>query len=212
AVEMLMPGIERDGEHSAGLPLERDAIAGVVPHCRRAAAVECQDHLLVELALGRERSARGNFAHIAVVRGARGFVVDERPAGAAPRAGLQLDGAQVRDIMRADDVEALIAHPAQIGRVLFSGEFVRQFLRDDGVLGHAMLPATRLPRPHPDQIPSRPRSGTAIHFSARMRTYTLSPTGVLSEGCTRASRTKSPILTWKSRQSPRKALASTAPA
>ena len=140
AVEMPVPGVERDREHRAGLPLERDTIAGVVPHRRRSAAVEHEDHLLVELALRLERAARGNFAHVAVVRGARRFVVDENAVAAAPRPRFELDRAQVRHIMRADDVEAFVAHPAQVGRVLFGGELVRKLVRDDGIPGHASLP------------------------------------------------------------------------
>src|SRR2546430_10382651 len=41
--------------------------------------------------------------------------------------------------MRTDDVETFAAHPAQVGRILFGGEFLRQLFRDDGVLGHALL-------------------------------------------------------------------------
>src|SRR5262249_56982768 len=48
-------------------------------------------------------------------------------------------GAQVAHIVRADDVETFAAHPAQVRRVFFSGEFLRQLFRDDGVLGHALL-------------------------------------------------------------------------
>src|SRR5713226_5366635 len=87
----------------------------------------------------RELSPRGDFAHVAVVRGSRGVVVevDARPAAPCPR--LQLDGVQVRDIMRADDLEALAAHPAGIRRVLFGGEFFCELFRDDRVSCHEML-------------------------------------------------------------------------
>src|SRR5215831_11168607 len=138
--------------------------------------------------------------------------------------------------MGADDIETFTANPAQVGRFLLSGKFVCQFLRDGGVLRHADLRsrvvkarfarrATGLGRGgHASLCPpySRPRAthaftgdadaaGSAMDFSARMRTKTLSPTGVLSDGCARASKQRSPILTRKSRCSPRNALPSTTP-
>jgi hypothetical protein len=85
-------------------------------------------------------AARGDFADVAVVRVARGFVVDEYAAAAASRPGLQLDGAQIGNEMLADDIEAFIGHPTQVGGVLFGGELVRHFLRDDDFLDHALLP------------------------------------------------------------------------
>src|SRR5579864_8346807 len=136
---MLVPAIERDREHGAGLPLEGDAVAGIVPHCGRAAAVERENHLLIELALRLEPAAGCDLADIAVVRGARGLMIDEYTAPAAPHPRLQFDRAQVRHVMRADNVEAFALHPAEVGRVLFGRELVREFIRRDGVLGHAML-------------------------------------------------------------------------
>ena len=110
---MLVPAVERDGEQRARLPLEGDALALVVPHRGGAAAVEHQDHLLEQLALRRELLARRDLADVAVVGGARGVVIDVDAGAAAPRPGLQLDGAQVAHIMRADDVETFLAYPAR---------------------------------------------------------------------------------------------------
>ena len=42
--------------------------------------------------------------------------------------------------MRADDVEPLVANPAGIGRILFAGEFLRQFVGDRRLRGHGKLP------------------------------------------------------------------------
>ena len=139
AVEMLVPGVERDREDGAGLPLEGDALAGVVPHAGRAAAVEDQDHLLVELALRRELAARRDLADIAVVGEARGVVVDVDAAAAAARPRLELDRAQVGHVMGADDVEAFAAHPAHIGRLLLGREFLCEFVGNGRGLGHAGL-------------------------------------------------------------------------
>jgi hypothetical protein len=66
-------------------------------------------------------------------------MIDVDAAPAAPRPRLELDRAQVAHVVSADDVETLAADPAQIRRVLFSGKFLRQLFRDDGVLGHALL-------------------------------------------------------------------------
>src|SRR5437899_2483570 len=84
------------------------------------------------LALRRKLCAGRNFAHIAVVRGPRRFVVDEHAGAAAPRPRFECDGAKVGNIMSADDVETFVAHPAQVRRFLLSGEFVCQFLRNGG--------------------------------------------------------------------------------
>ncbi len=121
---MLVPAIERDGEDGAGFPFEGDALAGIVPHRGGAAALEDQDHLLVKLALRLKLSARGDLADIAVVRGSRGFVIDEDALAAAARPGLQLDVTQIAHVMPADDIEALLGHPARIGRILLGLEFL----------------------------------------------------------------------------------------
>ena len=106
-------------------------LAGVVPDRGRTAAVEHVDHFLEQLALRRELSRRRDFAHVAVVGGARRLVIDEHAAPAAPRPGLERDRVQVRHVVRADDVQALAAHPAGVRRVLLGGEFLRQLVRND---------------------------------------------------------------------------------
>ena len=93
---------------------------------------------------GSSLLARRDLADVAVVGGARGLVVDEHALAALARPRLQFDGAQVRHVLRADDVEPLAAHEAQIGRILLGLEFVRQFLRDDRVLGHGCPPGRSL--------------------------------------------------------------------
>src|SRR5581483_546310 len=90
AVEMLMPGVERNGEQRSRFPLEADALPGVVPHRGRAASAEDQDHLLEQLPLRRQLAGRRDLADITVVRGARGFVVDEQAVSTAPRPGFEL--------------------------------------------------------------------------------------------------------------------------
>src|SRR5262249_54009576 len=127
---------ERDGEDRARLPLEGDARPGVVPNGRGAAARQHQDHLLEQVVLRRERLPRRDLADVAVVRGARGLVVDEHALAVLARPGLELDRAQVRHVLRADDVEPLGAHEPQIGRVLLGLELVGHLLRDDRILGH----------------------------------------------------------------------------
>src|SRR5258708_1339415 len=106
-----MPGLEWDREYGAGLPFEGDALAAVLPDAGRAAAIENEDHLLIELALRSELAARGDLADVAVVGKPRGVVVDIDAFAAATRPGLELDRAQVGHILGADDVEAFAAHP-----------------------------------------------------------------------------------------------------
>src|SRR5437660_613055 len=76
-VELLVPAIERNGEDRARLPLEGEAGTGIVPHGGGTAARQHQDHLLEQMVLRLEFLARRDLADIAVVRRARGFVVDE---------------------------------------------------------------------------------------------------------------------------------------
>ncbi len=66
-IEVLVAGVERNGEDRPGAPFERDLHAGVVPHRGRAAAVEDVDHLLEELALRRELATGRDLAHVGVV-------------------------------------------------------------------------------------------------------------------------------------------------
>ena len=141
-VEMLVPGIERNGEHRARLPLESDACAGIVPHRGGAAPVQYQDHFFVELALGGEFFARRDFADIAIVRRARGIVIDIDALAAPARPGLQIDGAQIGNVMAADDLKAFTAHPALIRRVpLFLGrEFSRQLFGNHRLVRHGHSP------------------------------------------------------------------------
>ena len=139
---MLVPAVERDREDRARLPLEGDARAGIVPDRGRAAAGEDHDHLLEQMMARLQLLAGRDLADVAVVGGARGLVVDEHALGgvAAARPGLQLDGAQVGHVLRADDVEPVVAHEAQIGRVLLGLELLRHFLGNEHVLGHGMPP------------------------------------------------------------------------
>src|SRR5260370_10642594 len=76
--------------------------------------------LRFELLAGRD------LTHVTVIRGARGLVICEYALAGLSRPGLQLDGAQVPHVVRADDVESLAANEAQIRRVLLGLEFVRQ--------------------------------------------------------------------------------------
>src|ERR1019366_7662797 len=132
-VEMLMPTVDWNAENGAGLPLERDAPASMVPDGGRAAAVEDEDHFLVHLPVRRELPGRRDLADIAVVHGARGIVVEENAAAAAPLPALELDGAQITHVLRADEVEPLAAHPAQIGRILLGFEFLREIVGGDRI-------------------------------------------------------------------------------
>jgi hypothetical protein len=112
------------------------------------------------MVLRRERLARRDLADVAVVRRARGLVVDDHALAALARPRLELDRAQIGHVLRADDVEPLAAHEAQIGRILLGLEFVRQFLRDDCVLGHGgprrfvLVSFSRSVRPQATRLPA----------------------------------------------------------
>src|SRR5204863_8219069 len=115
------------------------ALAGVVPNRRRAAAGQYVDHLLEQLSLRRELRPCRDFAHVAVVRGPRGVVIEIDPGPSAPCPRLQRNGAQVRNVVRADDVQTLASHPARVRRVFFGRELLCEFFWDDSVSSHEML-------------------------------------------------------------------------
>jgi hypothetical protein len=146
-VEMLVPAVERDGEQRAGAPFEGDAFARVVPHAGRAAARQDHDHFLEQHALRRQLLAGVDLADVAVVRGARGIVVEEHAVAFAPRPGLELQRIQVAHIDGGDDVEPLVLHPGGVGGLFFRGEFLRHLVGYDCVLaavvGHVCTPSSR---------------------------------------------------------------------
>jgi hypothetical protein len=74
-------------------------------------------------------------------------VVDVDALTGAARPRFQVDGAQIGHVVGADDVEPVIAHEAQIGRILFGAEFLRQLVGNDGVLHHDVLPSVSLSVP-----------------------------------------------------------------
>src|SRR5260370_2367864 len=102
--------------------------------------------LRFELLAGRD------LTHVTVIRGARGLVIYEYALAGLSRPGLQLDGAQVPHVVRADDVESLAANEPQIRRVLLGLEFVRHRPWDDPVPIHAHSP----PSPPCFFTPGRP--------------------------------------------------------
>ena len=109
---MLVPGVERNGEQRAGLPLERHFSSGVVPHRRRSPSVEDEDHFLEQLALRSEFPTGCDLADVTIVRRAGGVVVQEDAVPAAPGPRPELDRVQVRDVERADDLQPLRPHTA----------------------------------------------------------------------------------------------------
>ncbi len=155
AVEMLMAAIERDREQRTRFPFEGDAGAGIVPHHGRAAPVEHQDHLFEQLALRRQCAAGRDFTHVAVIRRARGIVIDEHAAAAAARPRLELDRAQILHVERADDVEAFGPHPTGVGRFLFGRELLCEFVRDDCSLRHRLSSCLVAHSPTSTLIPPR---------------------------------------------------------
>ena len=136
---MLVKSVERNRENSAGFPFKRELLALVVPHARRAATLQHQHHFFKQLALGLKLSAGRNLAHIAIVGGARGLVVDEHALAAATRPGLQIHRTQVGHIMPADDVQPFGLHPALVRRTFFGGELFGQLIGNKRRESHCAL-------------------------------------------------------------------------
>ncbi len=150
---MLMVRVEGNAEDRARAPLERHFRTGIVPHGRRAASGQHEDHLLVQLPLRCELAAGGNLADIAIVGGTRSVVVHKHGAAAPSRPRLQLDRVEIRNVEALNDIEAFGSHPARIGRVFFCREFLCQLLRNDCVFLHLSPPVAvwiRLAGEHPE--------------------------------------------------------------
>src|SRR3974390_287541 len=62
------------------------------------------------------------------LRGALSHTSHTFGAGAAPRPGLEVHGAEIGNILGADDIETFPMDEAQIGRILFGLELVCHFL------------------------------------------------------------------------------------
>ena len=87
------------------MPLEGLLLAILLPDGSGSMSVQNIDHLFIKMFLRLQLGARRDFADVAIVRGARGIVIDVDAAAAAARPVSQLAGAQVRHIMAADDLE-----------------------------------------------------------------------------------------------------------
>ena len=91
-VEVLEPGVERDGEQASPLPFQRVLPAALVPKGGGALAGQDEHRLLEQVALRPEFPARRDLLYHRVAGAAGAVEVDERSlaAGARPVAQLQL--------------------------------------------------------------------------------------------------------------------------
>src|SRR5258707_13146411 len=92
SIEMLMPSVERRGEETSLLPLERVLLAAFIPDRRRALALENENRLFIHGPHRFELSAGRDFLDPRIARAAGAVPVDDRrlAAGARPIANLQL--------------------------------------------------------------------------------------------------------------------------
>jgi hypothetical protein len=126
-VEVTVPGVQRNREEAARLPLERDLLTLVIPDLGRAVALQDVDHLLEELAAWVGRLAGWDLTDVGVIRATRAVEVDVGAEPAPARPGPHLDGPQILHAEAADDGDTLVPlerlvsvdllhHPKEIGR------------------------------------------------------------------------------------------------
>ena len=108
----------------------------VVPDRCGASTREDINHFLEDLALWLQLLAGCNLHHIAVVGGARGFVIDVHPLATATGPWLEVHRVEVSNIVGADDVQPLILHPAGVGCFFFGCEFRSQVFGYKSVFCH----------------------------------------------------------------------------
>jgi hypothetical protein len=114
AIEVLVPGIERNGEEASGLPFERMLPSLALPYGRRPSAAGDINHFLVEMPLRFEFSAGRDFTDIGV-RCLTGTIEANEAAATPlqfPRRNFELF--YVRDMKSADDGNALLGLPFPI--------------------------------------------------------------------------------------------------
>ena len=114
AVEVAMPGVERDREQAARAPFEALLAAVGEFDLGRAGAFEDADHVLVEVALRRGRAARRQVEHEHVGEVAAALEMHRRrfDAGARPHRGLDLEEV---DAVVLGDRQAFLLDPVEIG-------------------------------------------------------------------------------------------------
>ena len=114
AVEVLVPGIERDGEEAAGVPLEGLLVVIVDPDVRRAPPRDDVAELLVHVVLRLGLAAGADLDHVRVVGQVVVRYVDDDAAAALALPRPQLDRAEVLEGEVHDDADALPLLPAGV--------------------------------------------------------------------------------------------------
>src|SRR5689334_13235790 len=107
AVEVLIIGIEWNGEEAALLPLEALLRPVFLPHRRRAAPFEDIDQFLEEMALRAQTLSRRDAAYVSVVEITRAFEIDEDAVAAHPLPPFERHVVDVLDAEAFDYVDPL---------------------------------------------------------------------------------------------------------
>ena len=126
AVQVLVPDVQRDGEDTPLLPLERRAAVRVVADERRAPALQNVDVLLEEVLLRGHLAAGRDLRDVGVVRAAVAVEVDVRAEAVEPGPGRDLDGAEVVDGEPGDVGDALAFDEGLVGADLVEPGLVRR--------------------------------------------------------------------------------------
>ena len=132
AVEVAMPGVERNREQAFRAPFEGSLGAVREFDLRRAGAFEHVDHVFVKVLLGQRRLARPDVEDEHVGEVAASLQMDSCTLYAITRPRLRLDRKQVDAVMFGDG-NALAGDPFEIGIDAIARLFVRhRFLPENG--------------------------------------------------------------------------------
>src|SRR5262245_11135758 len=106
-----MPAIQRRRKEAERPPFEQPLLTSLLPYFSRAMARQDANHLLIEMPLRVERSARCDFRHIHAGLSFHAVEMDERavPAEASPRTQLQFT--DILDAKPFDNGNTLALHP-----------------------------------------------------------------------------------------------------
>src|SRR5581483_4096894 len=111
AVEMLVPGVERNGEQAARGPLERLLLLPLVPYGGAATAGKDVGELFIQVPLRSELFPRRNFAHVGGVELAGTVELDLHGVAAGASPVFQGHGVDVVHLPAAEEVQALARYP-----------------------------------------------------------------------------------------------------
>src|SRR5262249_45849079 len=114
AVNQPMPAVQRRRKEAERPPFEQPLLPSLLPYFSRAVARENANHLLIEMPLRVERSARRYFRHVHAGLSLHAVEMDESSVAAEASPRTQLQVTDILDAKAFDNGNTLALHPLAI--------------------------------------------------------------------------------------------------